>query len=70
MLQILPALHQAPLVAGLVLCGDQRVGTAALFRCQVKVARSGPDALFDVAPSVKGCFQSPLPLTGVNQERA
>src|ERR1700730_11621856 len=70
MLQILPALLRAPLVAGLVLDGDQRVGTAAPFGCEVDVARGIPDALLDVAPPVLACLQAPLLLTGIDQERA
>jgi len=53
MLQILPALLCTPLVASPVLDGNQRVGAAALFGGEVKVAPGVPDALLDMGPPVK-----------------
>src|SRR5882724_2326724 len=70
MLQILPALPCAPLVTGLILGRDQRVGAAAPFGREVEVARGVPDALLDMGAPVLDRFQAPLPLLGVKQERA
>src|SRR5260221_13119940 len=70
MLQILPPLLRAPFVAGLVLGGHQRVGTAAPFRREVKVARRAPDALLDMGPPILDRLQAPLLLIRRNQERA
>jgi len=70
MLQILPALLCAPFVAGLVLGGDQRVGAAAPFGCEVKVTRRAPDALLDMDPPILDRLQAPLLLIRRNQERA
>ena len=70
MLQILPALLCAPLVAGLVLDGNQRVGAAAPFSCEVKVTRGAPDALLNVGPPALDRLQAPLLLMRGNQERA
>jgi hypothetical protein len=70
MLQILPELLCAPLVAGLVLDGNQRVGAAALFGCEVKVTLGVPDALLNVGPPALDRLQAPLLLMGGNQERA
>jgi len=70
MLQILPALLRAPFVAGLVLGGDQRVGAAAPFCREVKVAHSAPDALLDMGPPILDRLQAPLLLIRRNQERA
>ena len=69
-LQILPALPCASFVAGLVLGRDQRVGAAALFGREVKIARGVPDALLDVGPPALDRLQAPLLLMGGNQERA
>src|SRR5260370_32629634 len=70
MLQILPALLRAPFVAGLVLGGHQRVGAAAPFRREVKVAGRAPDALLDMGPPILDRLQAPLLLIRRNQERA
>ena len=69
MLQILPALLGAALVAGLVLGGDQGVGAAAPFGRKVKVTYRAPNTLLDMGPPVKGCLQAPLLLIRCNQER-
>jgi hypothetical protein len=45
MLQILPALPRAPLVAGLVLGRNQRVGAAALFGREIKITARMAHAL-------------------------
>src|SRR5215472_9295461 len=70
MLQILPALLCAPFVASLVLGGDQRVGTAAPFGREVKVARRASHALLDMSPPILDRLQAPLLLIRRNQERA
>ena len=70
MLQILLALLCAPFVAGLVLGGDQRVGAAAPFGCEVKVTRRTPDTLLDMGPPILDRLQAPLLLIRRNQERA
>ena len=70
MLQITPPLLCALFVAGLVLDGDQSVGAAPPFGCEVDVARSVPDALLDMAPPVLRRLQAPFRSIGGNQERA
>jgi len=70
MLQILPALLCAPIIAGLVLGGDQRVGAAAPFRREVKVARRASDRLLDMGPPILNRLEAPLPLIRRRQERA
>ncbi len=70
MLQILPTLFCAPFVAGLILGGNQRVGAAAPFGRQVKVAHRAPDALLDVGPPILDRLQAPLLFTRRYQERA
>src|SRR6266702_8341964 len=70
MLQILPALLCAPFVAGLVLGGHQRVGAAAPFRHDVKVARRALDALLVMGPPILDRPQAPLLFTRRYQECA
>ena len=69
MLQILPALLRAPLVAGLVLGGDQRVRAAPPFGREVKIACCGPNVSLDMAPPALDRLQAPLRLMGIDQER-
>ncbi len=70
MLEIQTALLCAPLVAGLVLGGDERVGAAASFGGEVEVARRVPYVLLDMGPPIQGRLQAPLLLIRLNQERA
>lgn len=70
MFQILPALLRAPFVAGLVFSGDQRVGAAASFRREIKVARRAADVLLDMGPPILDRLQAPLLLIRRNQECA
>src|SRR5580693_3152904 len=70
MLHILPALLRAPLVAGLVLGGDQRVRAAPPFGREVKIACCGPNASLDMAPPALDRLQAPLRLMGIDQEHA
>ena len=60
----------APFVAGLILGGDQRVGAAAPFGREVKVARRAPDTMLDMGPPILDRLQPPLLLIRRNQECA
>src|ERR1700753_2435984 len=58
-LEILPALFGAPIVAGLIFSAHQAVGSASSIGCRVEVAPGLPDALLNVAPGGFGSLEDP-----------
>src|SRR5215213_7120489 len=58
-LEILPALLGAPVVAGLIFGAHQAVGSASAVGRGVEVAPSPPDAVLNVAPGSFGSLEDP-----------
>src|SRR3954452_21858034 len=58
-LEVLPALLGAPVVAGLIFSAHQAVGSASAIGRGVKVAPSPPDAVLNVAPGSFGSLEDP-----------
>src|SRR5258708_14535021 len=54
----------------MVLGGDERVGTAASFGLEIKVARLASDGLLDVCPPILDRLQAPLLLIRRKEEYA
>ena len=56
MVEVLPTLLCAPLIARLIFDCDQRVGTAAPLGAEIDIAPSASSALLDMRPPVLDCF--------------
>src|SRR3954467_9378572 len=67
-LEILPALLSAPVVAGLIFGAHQAVGSASAIGRRVEVAPSPPDAVLNVAPGSFGRLENPGLALGVSEE--
>src|SRR5215203_3381399 len=67
-LEILPALLGAPVVAGLIFGAHQAVGPTSAIGHHVEVAPGPSDAVLNVAPSGFGSLEDPGLALGVREE--
>src|SRR3954454_3102471 len=67
-LEILPALLGAPVVAGLIFGAHQAVGSASAIGCRIEVAPGPPNAFLNVAPGSFNSLEDPGLAYGIRKK--